>query len=81
MLAKWTNDRWVATRHRVVQPTNGGEPTYSIPFFQHPNFDALIECIETCVGPDNPAKYPGILGGEWANSRFTTSDYSTLDYD
>jgi isopenicillin N synthase-like dioxygenase len=81
MLAKWTNDRWVATRHRVVQPANGGEPMYSIPFFQHPNFDALIECIETCVSPDNPAKYPAVLGGEWANYRFATSDYSRLDYD
>jgi isopenicillin N synthase-like dioxygenase len=83
MLAKWTNDRWVATRHRVVQPINEGlaQPTFSIPYFQHPNFDALIECIETCVGPDNPAKYPSVLGGEWANYRFETSDYSTLNYD
>jgi isopenicillin N synthase-like dioxygenase len=83
MLAKWTNDRWVATRHRVVQPVNDGaaQPAYSIPYFQHPNFDALIECIETCVGEDNPAKYPAILGGEWANHRFTTEDYSILEYD
>jgi isopenicillin N synthase-like dioxygenase len=89
MLAKWTNDRWVATRHRVVQPvidtgTGSGteaQPAYSIPYFQHPNFDALVECIPTCVGPDNPAKYPPVLGGDWANHRFTTGDYSTLDYD
>jgi isopenicillin N synthase-like dioxygenase len=77
MLAKWTNDRWVATMHRVVRPrpSDRREDRVSLPYFQHPNFDALIECIATCTGPDNPAKYPPVLGGDWATYRFNTADY------
>jgi hypothetical protein len=34
----------------------------------------MIECIETCVGPENPLRYPRVMGEEWANYRFATSD-------
>jgi isopenicillin N synthase-like dioxygenase len=83
MLAKWTNDRWVATRHRVVRASGAvsGSPRISIPFFQHPNLDALIQCVPTCTNAGNPPKYPAVLGGEWANYRFTTEDYSRLRYE
>ena len=30
---------------------------YSIAFFYSPNVDSVIECVPTCVGPDNPARY------------------------
>jgi isopenicillin N synthase-like dioxygenase len=78
MLAKWTNDRWVATRHRVKRLEPGAEPVarISLPFFQHPNFDALVECIPTCTGPDRPPKYEPVLGGDWANHRFATETYA-----
>jgi isopenicillin N synthase-like dioxygenase len=77
MLAKWTNDRWVATMHRVVRPrpSDAPENRLSLPYFQHPNFDALIECIPTCTAPERPAKYPPVFGGDWATHRFNTADY------
>jgi isopenicillin N synthase-like dioxygenase len=78
MLAKWTNDRWVATMHRVQRP-GPSDPVaarISLPYFQHPNFDALIECIPTCTAPERPPKYPPVLGGDWATYRFSTADYS-----
>jgi len=67
LLSRWTNDRWRSTLHRVVpvQATEGRVPRRrSTPFFHEGNFDALIECIPTCAGPDNPAKYSPITGGD-----------------
>jgi isopenicillin N synthase-like dioxygenase len=73
MLAKWTNDRWVATQHRVVNPPPefASVQRISIPFFQHPNFDALIECIPSCQSPDRPARYPAVLSGNWSQYRMS----------
>jgi isopenicillin N synthase-like dioxygenase len=75
MLAKWTNDRWVATEHRVVNPPaeKAAVERISIPFFQHPNFDALIECIPSCTSPENPPKYPAVLAGDWSKFRMSLS--------
>jgi isopenicillin N synthase-like dioxygenase len=77
LMAKWTNDRWIATRHRVVSPNpeSLAARRISIPFFQHPNYDALIECIPTCADDDRPARYPAVLAGNWAE--FRMSNYET----
>jgi len=49
-LQVWTNDRYKAAVHRVTPMT--GSDRYSIPFFLHPSFDAVIEPIpELCEGP------------------------------
>ncbi len=44
-----------ATPHRVIPPVNG--PRYSMPLFFCPQLDALVECLPTCCGPDNPPRY------------------------
>ena len=67
MMMQWTNDRWISTRHRVVNPTKGAGGAarrLSMPYFSQPNYDALIECIETCTGPENPTKYPPVTSGD-----------------
>jgi len=67
MMARWTNDRWKSTLHRVVNPpdnTAAMSRRQSIAFFCHPNYDAVIRCIESCTGPDRPPLYPPILAGE-----------------
>lgn len=53
---RWTNHRFRSTPHRVINAT-GGE-RYAIPFFFDANADAVMECLPTCQGPDNPARYP-----------------------
>jgi isopenicillin N synthase-like dioxygenase len=43
LMARWTNDRWVSTVHRVVNPpsdTGGSTRRQSIAFFHQPNWDA-----------------------------------------
>jgi isopenicillin N synthase-like dioxygenase len=52
LMAQWTNDEWVSTMHRVVNPPRDlgvGSRRQSLVFFHQPNYDAVIECIPTCA--------------------------------
>ncbi len=65
LMARWTNDRWVSTLHRVVDPPRpAGRGRLTIPFFHYPNYDARVECLSTCREPGRPAKYPPVTAGE-----------------
>lgn len=66
-LMRWTNDTYVSTPHRVVNPA--GRERYSVAFFLDPNPDAIVECLPGCAGPDRPAKYPPIRGDDYLASR------------
>jgi isopenicillin N synthase-like dioxygenase len=60
MMARWTNHHWLSTLHRVVNPPEeamGGNRRLSIVFFHTPNYDTLVECLPTCVGPGDSPKY------------------------
>lgn len=73
LMARWTNDQWVSTLHRVVNPPMDLAPLsrrQSLVFFHNPNYDAVIECIPSCRGPANPPKYPATTSGEHLRSQF-----------
>ena len=55
IMKRWSNDRFLSTPHGVLN--DSGTDRYSIAFFYSPNVDAVIECLPTCVGPDNPPRY------------------------
>ena len=45
LLARWTNDEWVSTLHRVVNPpldAGGASRRQSLVFFHNPNYDAPV---------------------------------------
>jgi isopenicillin N synthase-like dioxygenase len=71
LMARWTNDHWVATPHRVVNPPAELAMTrrISLPFFHLPNHDAVIEPVPTCVTEETPAKFIPVLAGEWTEAR------------
>jgi len=67
MLARITNDIIPSTTHRVVNPSGPNLSRYSMPFFMHPNPDALLTCIPSCRG-DKP-KYNDILANDFLYER------------
>jgi len=73
LMGRWTNDHWVSTLHRVVNPPMEAASVsrrQSLVFFHNPNYDAVIECIPSCHGPDDPPKYPVTTSGEHLRAQF-----------
>ena len=76
MMARWTNDRWVSTLHRVISPgqEGGGQSRrQSIAFFYNTSFDADISCIPTCLAADATPKYDTVEAGEYLKQLFSAA--------
>ena len=75
MMARWTNDRWISTLHRVVNPPRGEDDAerLSIAFFHQPGHDVEIGCIETCHGPGNPMRYEPVTYGDYRYEKVLSS--------
>jgi len=70
MLARWTNDRYMSTPHRVVGSASANHmgparDRYSIPFFINPDPATVVECIPSC----GPGRYEPVTAGEFLISR------------
>jgi isopenicillin N synthase-like dioxygenase len=66
LLMRWTNDRWVSTLHRVVNPPETirhSVDRMSVAFFFIPDHDAEVRCLDSCSGAGNPARYPAVTAG------------------
>jgi isopenicillin N synthase-like dioxygenase len=68
LMARWTNDVFVSTPHRVVNTS--GRERYSIAYFFDPYIDAVIEAIPSCIPAGTPARYPRTTCGEHILGRF-----------
>ena len=68
MMARWTNDQWAATLHRVAVPPadlRAGSRRQTIVFFHDPRADAVIECIPGCGTP----RYEPVSALEHVNAK------------
>ncbi len=63
LMQRWTNDRFRSTLHRVL-PIEGPRDRYSIALFVDPDTAVNVECLDSCVARDHPARYPPITAGE-----------------
>lgn len=73
LMAQWTNDLWISTRHRVRPPkadSSGNTRRMSLVFFHQPNYDALIECLPSCLAPGEEPRYAPISSGDHLTSKF-----------
>jgi isopenicillin N synthase-like dioxygenase len=64
--ARWTNDRWISTMHRVAAPRVDGQLVHrrSAAYFHDGNIDAVIACLPSCVEPGRPARYAPVTVAE-----------------
>ena len=67
ILARWSNDVFVSTPHRVINRT--GRERYSQPFFFDPSMEELIEALPPCVPASTTPKYEPVLYGDYLMER------------
>lgn len=76
LLARWTNDRWLSTMHRVLAPVDAnGRPLRrrSAAYFHDGNADARISCLPGCADGDKPALYPPITIADHISAKLAGS--------
>lgn len=67
LLARWSNDRWLSTMHRVVPPRSAdGEliRRRSAAFFHDGNADAVISTLDPCRNADGSSLYDDVTVAE-----------------
>ena len=66
---RWTNDRWLSNMHRVVNPSAADAPhlpRLSVAFFNHPNYETLIEGLAS----QGLAQHPPVRSGEYRDVKY-----------
>ncbi|KAJ1693823.1 hypothetical protein LUZ63_010521 [Rhynchospora breviuscula] len=66
MMERWTNCTFRSTLHRVVAV---GQERYSTAFFLDPNYEFVVECLETCCSETSPPRFPPIKCGDYLKER------------
>jgi isopenicillin N synthase-like dioxygenase len=62
MMARWTNDRYRSTPHRVINPT--GRERYSMAYFFDMDYHAVVQALPGCFSDANPPRYPPTTAGQ-----------------
>jgi isopenicillin N synthase-like dioxygenase len=84
MLARWTNDRWLSTMHRVLPSVDASGRVLrrrSAAFFHDGNYDAVISCLPGCADAAHPARYPAVTVAEHIAAKLAGSRGLKLNED
>ncbi|AJE46860.1 isopenicillin N synthase family dioxygenase [Celeribacter indicus] len=76
LLARWTNNRWRSTLHRVSNPPRdltGSTRRLSMVAFTGPNERTQISCLPSCQSAENPPLYQPVACGDYVLSKIRAS--------
>lgn len=76
LLARWTNNRWRSTLHRVSNPSRdltGSTKRLSMVAFTGPHEDWEVSCLPSCKSDENPEQFEPVKCGEYILSKIMTS--------
>jgi isopenicillin N synthase-like dioxygenase len=71
LMARWTNDLFRSTPHRVVNTS--GRARYSLAVFYDPDFDAEVRAIPSCLAPGEATRYPPTTCGAHVLAKFNAA--------
>lgn len=74
MLARWSNDKFLSTIHRVRNIT--GQKRYSVPCFIGVNYDTIITPLPSCIG-EKGTIYEPVRAGDYVYARLKTDRVTT----
>jgi isopenicillin N synthase-like dioxygenase len=83
-VARWTNDRWISTLHRVLAPIGSdGKPVRrrSAAYFHDGNYDALITCLPGCVREGEEPTYSAVTVADHLAAKLGGSRGGALNTD
>jgi len=73
LMMQWTNDQWISTLHRVVNPpenVDGDQQRQSLVFFHQPNYDVMVKCLPSCLPAGDEPRYAPVTSGDHLQSKF-----------
>ncbi len=73
MLRRWTNDRFLSTKHRARNTSTVDR--YAIPFFFDPRVDSVIEPVPSCVEPGEAPRHEPLVYRDYL-TRFMQDGYA-----
>jgi len=80
LMARWTNDRWTSTLHRVVNPdaapgsvAGASQRRQSMPFFHNANYSTIVECLPSCLADGEAPRYEPVMAGPHLAGKTTKS--------
>lgn len=63
LMARWSNDRWRSSLHRVL-PQEPGCDRYSVAYFYDIDYHASVSALPGCFDAEHPPRYPAITAGQ-----------------
>lgn len=76
LMARWTNDRWHSTLHRVINPSRaltGSTRRLSLVAFTGPAADTEVACLPSCCSDGRPARYAPVQAGAYIRAKLDQS--------
>lgn len=76
LMARWTNNRWRSTLHRVTNPDRGltgSTRRLSLVAFTGPNENHEVACLPSCTDAEHPALFEPVKAGDYVMAKLRAS--------